>query len=60
MTSEQSLDSFQVLCGQCHADKSKADGKVAEAMPNLGILRSHFIATTWVHCGVPKAALHGV
>lgn len=44
MTTDQTLDSFQAICGQCHADKTKA-----EARPCVGILRSHFNANVWAH-----------
>jgi hypothetical protein len=42
MTQEQSPDSFQAICGQCSADKTKA-----EARPCLGLLQSHFCKELW-------------
>ena len=37
MTSDQSLDAFQVICGQCSANKS-----VSESRACLGVLKSRF------------------
>ena len=44
MTADQTIDAFQAICGQCHADKTKA-----EARPCVGILSSHFNANVWAH-----------
>jgi nitrate/TMAO reductase-like tetraheme cytochrome c subunit len=51
-TSEQSAESFQALCSQCHADKS-----VSEAKPSEACLRSRFCPT--LHKSY-VAALHGL
>ena len=40
MTTTQDLDACQAICGQCHADKTKA-----EARPCVGKLKSRFNAT---------------
>ena len=42
MTSDQNIEAFQFLCGQCSANKTKA-----EERPCVGILRSRFNKTVW-------------